>query len=266
MQAAFDHFGEQYAGLEVGGDAERFKPRGEGAMGAAAVEGGDQADLFKGGCRRSEVGHDALEIARRDSDVGVVDEQEGVAGVGCELNEGADFTVGPEAGGAMDELDGKTRKFALKFFDGCDGWVLEGGNAEEKLVIAGVGLAAMAAEGVQHCGVKPLEGLEDGDAGGEGGKRGAAGGDEDPGGEDGGEKVAHAGDGEDRGKNLHGLGECVGHGCCKFNGRHHLRWGNTLAGGSHWLTVGRSCGREKAGNRAPSVSWPSYMESRILAS
>ena len=218
MQAALDHFGEQYTGLKVGGDAEGFKARGERAVGASAVEGGDQADLLRGGCRRSEGCHDALEIARRDGDVGVVDKQVGMAGVVRKLNKGADFAVGPQAGGTVDELDGEIGKFALKFFDGCDGGVVEGGNAEEQLVVAGVGLAAVAAEGVEHRGVESFERLEDGDAGGEGGERGAAGGDEDPGSEDGGEKVAHASECEDRGEDLHGLGEGVGHGCCKFNG------------------------------------------------
>jgi len=124
----------------------------------------------------------------------------------------------------VDELDGDMGEFALELFDGRDGGVVEGGDAEEKFVVAGVGLAAMAAEGVEHGGVEAFEGFEDGDAGGEGGepttagKRGAAGGDEDPGGDDGGEKVAHAGEGEDCGEYLHGLGGDVGHGCCKFNG------------------------------------------------
>jgi len=44
-QAALNHSGEQYAGQEIGGDAQRFKSRGQRSVRAAAVERGDQTDL-----------------------------------------------------------------------------------------------------------------------------------------------------------------------------------------------------------------------------
>ena len=45
VQAAFNHAGKQHAGLEVGGDAQRLQPRGQSAVGAAAIERGHQANF-----------------------------------------------------------------------------------------------------------------------------------------------------------------------------------------------------------------------------
>ena len=125
--------------------------------------------LFTRKLFRNEAGHDALEVTRRDGDVRVVDEQEVVAGVQDELNQSTDLAVGSQPLRTFDELDGERGKLGLQLLDGCGGRVGEGGDAEEKLVVASVGLAAVAAEGFDHAGVEALEGLEDGDAGGEGG-------------------------------------------------------------------------------------------------
>ena len=43
--SAFNHFGEEHTGLEVGGDAQGLKPRGERGVRAAAIKSGDQAGL-----------------------------------------------------------------------------------------------------------------------------------------------------------------------------------------------------------------------------
>ena len=55
-----------------------------------------------------------------------------------------------------------------------DGGVGQRGDAEEQLVFARVGLAAVAAKGVDHAGVETLEGFENADAGGKGRQRRAA--------------------------------------------------------------------------------------------
>ena len=79
-------------------------------MCAAAIESGHQADglriAWPAGGRLRERNHDALEIARTDGNVGVVDEQELVLRVGNELRESADFAVGAEALGALDQANG----------------------------------------------------------------------------------------------------------------------------------------------------------------
>src|ERR1700679_2526453 len=64
VQVPLNHFGEQNAGLEVGGDAEGLKARWEGGVRAAAVESGDQAgwELGSFGGKRAEVVHDAFKI------------------------------------------------------------------------------------------------------------------------------------------------------------------------------------------------------------
>ena len=78
-------------------------------------------------------------------------------------------------------------------------------------IFAGVALAAMAAEGIDHAGVESLEGFEDADAGGECGESGTAPGEKDACGDEGGQEVAHAGDSQNRGEDLHGMGQDVGH-------------------------------------------------------
>ena len=156
-------------------------------VGAATVESGNQAHFFLwlagfGGLAGpirllgGEVGHDPLKVAGRDGDVGVVDEQEIVAGVVGKLGESADLAVASQAGGTLDKLNGMSGKLPLETLDDDGGGVVEGGNTEEQFIFAQVGLAAVAAKGVDHAQVDSFEGLEDADAGGKGGQRGAPGG------------------------------------------------------------------------------------------
>jgi hypothetical protein len=177
-------------------------------MCSAAVKSGDHTDWELGLCGgiRAEVVHDAFEIAGGDGDIGVVDEQIGMARVGGELDEVADLSVSSETGGAVDEADGMLGKLSLELFDGGRGGVVEWGNTEEQFVLAGVGLTAMATKGVDHGRVKAFERFKDGDARGKSWEWGAARGDEYQSCEDGGEEIAHAGNGEHRGEDLHGMG------------------------------------------------------------
>ena len=126
MEAAFDHFGKKNAGLEVRGDAECFKARREGAMCTAAVKSRDHTDWELGlrGGIRAEVVHDAFEIAGGDGDIGVVDEQIGMARVRGELDKIANLSIGSETGGAVDEADGVLGKLQLELFDGGNGGVV----------------------------------------------------------------------------------------------------------------------------------------------
>ncbi len=187
---AFEHAREQHAGLEIGSDGEGFKARKQRAMRVATVEGSHQAYgmriamACRGWLRKRN--HHALEVMRSDGDVGIANEQEFVLRVGNELREGADFAIGAEAVGALDEANGAIRKLLLQLLDGCDGGVVERGDAEEEFVGARVILAAVAAKGIEHAGVDALEGLENADAGEEGWERRAARGNENPCRDDGG--------------------------------------------------------------------------------
>jgi len=111
----------------------------------------------------------------RDSDVGVVEEKVIMPGMGCKLNQGADLAVGSKASGTLDKLNGMSGKFAFELFDCSHGGVGKRGNSEEQFNLACVGLAAVAAEGVDHAQVHFFEGLEDADAGRKGRQRGAPG-------------------------------------------------------------------------------------------
>ena len=64
----------------------------------------------------------------------------------------------------------------------------------------------MTAKGVGHGWVETFEGFKDRDAGGESWEWGTASGDEYQSCEDGGDEIAHAGDGEHRGEDLHRMG------------------------------------------------------------
>ena len=216
MQTALDQLGEQHAGLEVGCDAQRLKARWQRAMGATAVKSSHQANLLlrltgaEGGSwlfrKGGEMGHDPLKIAGRDRDVGVVDEKKTVAGVGGQLYQSADLPVGPKGCGTSDQLNGMGRKFLLQLFDSYRGGIGKRGNAKEQLKIAGIGLAAMAAEGFDHAWVKPLEGLEDADAGGKGFQRGTPVNHKDARGYHGRQIVAHSGYCQHSGDDLNDLG------------------------------------------------------------
>ena len=150
-------------------------------MSAAAVERCNQAYLFlrltgngRLACSRGEAGHHPLQVTGRDGDIGVVDEQIAVTGVGYELDQRADLSVGSQEVGALDELNGFIGKLLPELFDGGGGRVGERGNAEEYLVLPGVALAAVATEGIDHAGIEPLEGFENADAGSKGSKLRAA--------------------------------------------------------------------------------------------
>ena len=71
------------------------------------------------------------EVVGADADVGVVDEEEVVAGVLHELREVADFSVGAEGFGAEDELNGAVGEIGLKLADDGAGRIVERGDAEE---------------------------------------------------------------------------------------------------------------------------------------
>jgi len=79
--------------------------------------------VFPRSCIRAEAGHDPLDVARADGDVGVVDEQKIVAGVRCQLNERTDLAVGSQAQRALDEMDGAIRELGLQLGDGRYGRV-----------------------------------------------------------------------------------------------------------------------------------------------
>src|SRR6202034_1976148 len=100
-------------------------------------------------------------------------------------------TVAAEAQWAFNQSKVVVGELLLKLVDGADGRVVQRGDAEQQLVLAGVGLAAMAAKGIEHCRVQAFERLQDADSGGVGSKRSAAGEQEQVGGDQRGEKVAH---------------------------------------------------------------------------
>ena len=116
-----------------------------------------------------ECGGDVGEVAGRDEDVGVVDEDVLVARVREHLGEVGELAVGAEALGALDEADVDVRVVDAEAGDLGDGGVVERADAEEELEGAGVVLRAVAGEAGVHARVDALDGLEDGDAGGEGG-------------------------------------------------------------------------------------------------
>jgi len=120
--------------------------------------------------------------------------------VGQHLDEVGYLAVGAEAQGAEDEADGDVLELGDELADGGDGGIVFAGSAEDELKAAGVGLAAMAAEGLHHGGVKAFDGLEEGDGGGafrsEHGQVAAGVGAKTIGGKEGEQGVSHAGDDE----------------------------------------------------------------------
>lgn len=153
--------------------------------------------------------HDPFQISGGDDDVRVVDEKEVMAGLGRELDQGADLAVGSEHRGAPDQLNGMSGKLSFELLYGGDGGVGERGYPKEQFDISAVGLAAVASEGFDHAGVKAFERLEDAYSGRKVRQRGAPVGKKDACGHHGGQEVAHASHRQYGGEELYGLGENV---------------------------------------------------------
>ena len=177
-------------------------------MGAAAIERSHKTDGRVGCMREARVrerDHDALEIMRRDGDVGVADEQEFVLSVGNELCKCADFAVGAETLGALDQTNGvlagihvavarqwrqRDRRARTRRRGSRSRRRSSGGSVLRKASIMP--------------GSTPLSDLRMLTLGAKGTRGAAALSKEDARGEDGSEKIAHAGHGERRGHDLHG--------------------------------------------------------------
>ena len=165
MQSFFEKSCAQDAGDKIGGDAQGFESRAEGARRFAAVEAGDEADL-RVGERRDYL----LQVARFDADVAVIDEQDFVAGVGEHLRKIADFDICAECAIADDEFYCAVGKLLLQpgdHFASGVGWVAD---AEDQLEV-GVVLLGVAEETLPHLGIGAFERLEDGDGRKRGGVR-----------------------------------------------------------------------------------------------
>src|SRR6266567_8028915 len=122
-EATFEPAGKQYTGLKVSGDAERLHPRRNSAMGTAPVKRCDQAyaAVFRAfGRSRGKLRHHALQAARRDGDVGVVDEQKIVTSMRSKLRQSADLAVRAEAQRTFDQPNRARGEFAPKLPDRCD--------------------------------------------------------------------------------------------------------------------------------------------------
>ena len=159
MQSALEELREQYAGNEIRGNAQRFKPRGYGAVRAPAIERRHQADRRQPRIlrRRSKAAHDPIQIMRPHRNVGIVDEQNIVARVTGELRQRAHLAVCPQPLGALDEPDRALRKLRLERRHRRRRGIVERTHAEEQLKLARIILPAMAAEGVHHAGVEAFE-------------------------------------------------------------------------------------------------------------
>ena len=138
-------------------------------MSPTAIESGDQTDfhlvirlLWR---QRRKPGHDPLQIAGRDGNVGVVDEQKIELRVGNKLSQCTDFTVGSQTLRAFDEPDGALGKFIHQFLDRSHGGIANGGDAKEQFILSCIDLAAMGAEGLNHPRVIALERFENAYAG-----------------------------------------------------------------------------------------------------
>ena len=194
VEAVLEQAGGEDAGEELGRDAEGFKagPEGDAAarvsVGCADVGGGDHADREAGlfSAERDRVGracagaarpawngrtkglHDLSEVGRCNEDVGVVDEEVGVLGVGEELDEGGDLAGGAEVLGAKDEAEVDVGVEGGEVGDDAGGGVVRGADAAEDLEGAGVVLEAVGLERGTEGVVCAAEGFEEGDAGGRG--------------------------------------------------------------------------------------------------
>ena len=161
--------------------------------------------------RIGEMRHHPLQVARRNSDVRIVDEQEVIARVGCKLRKRAHLAIRSQPRRAFNQLDRESGELQLQLFHGRNGWVVERRSAEQQFIFARVILPAVAAEGIHHAGVEALQRFENADARGKRRDGRAPLCDEDARRKNGGEKVAHPGHGQHRGHNLHGLSENVRH-------------------------------------------------------
>ncbi len=62
---------------------------------------------------------------RGDRNIGVVDQEEFIVCVRDKLRQCADFAVGTEARGTLDEADGTLGEFSLELLNGGDGRVVD---------------------------------------------------------------------------------------------------------------------------------------------
>ena len=173
-------------------------------MHAAAIKGSDKPDwlrrsLIRLWLRLREVGHNAFEVVRTDADVRIVDKEKLVARVGSKLRERADFAVGAEARGTLDEADHLIGKFALQLVNSRNRRIVEGGDPKEEFEFAEIVLVAVRAKGVEHVRVKAFERFEDGHTGREAWEWSTPGNEKHPRGNNGHQKIAHSCNGQDCG-------------------------------------------------------------------
>ncbi len=148
---------------------------------------------------------------RAHRNVGIVDEQKIVPRVRDQLRQRAHLAVRSQPLRALDQPDGPLGKLGLQLLDCRDSRIVERRHAKQQLELARVALPAMAAEGVHHAGVEPLERFENADAGRELCPRCAPVMQKNPCRHQRRQKVSHPGHGQRRRHDLHGLRQCVRH-------------------------------------------------------
>jgi hypothetical protein len=107
--------------------------------------------------------HYALEIARRDFYVAVIDHNVREPRLGNHLREIADFSIQPEHLGAKNETYRYIGKFDFQLLDGFNRGIIHAADAEKNFVFTRVLLVAVAGEACIHVVIETLERLQNAD-------------------------------------------------------------------------------------------------------
>ena len=130
-----------------------------------------------------------------------------------QLHQRAHFAVGSQPLWALDETNRGHRKFLPQLLHSRYGGIVERPNAKKQFKLPGITLPAMAAEGVDHARIEPLERFENADAGRELRLNAWAAAAEKKSARSNNHRqiVAHPCNGQRRRRYLYSLGQCVRH-------------------------------------------------------